>query len=73
MRDSRITGDEVRARREALGLTRTELYSTIWEMIGLEVLDSGRSTVYQWEREGGQPPAWVTLALDVLEHSHAQR
>jgi hypothetical protein len=66
-RGAPITADEVRARRQSLGLSRSGLYEMVWDLLGLQAGDNGRTTVYHWERPGAGPPAWVSLALDVLE------
>lgn len=52
-----MTGDELRSRREALGLSQTRL---------AEILETNQSTVSKWESGRHDIPGHLRLALDRL-------
>jgi transcriptional regulator with XRE-family HTH domain len=53
-----MTGDKLRKRRQALGLTQQGL---------ADRLEVSRNTVARWEREEMQIPGFLDLALQTIE------
>lgn len=59
-----ISGDELRRRREAMGLTQERL---------AEELDVATNTIARWERGERSIPSFLSLALETLERRAAKK
>jgi DNA-binding transcriptional regulator YiaG len=57
MRGAKMTALDLRARREALGMTVSELAREFWVQ---------PITVYRWERDDGPPKGLMSIGADVV-------
>jgi transcriptional regulator with XRE-family HTH domain len=64
-----MTGAELRARREALGLTQDLMHDEMMDILGQPRSRFGASIMSRWETERVKMPVWMPLVVRIVEQS----
>jgi hypothetical protein len=65
--EATMTGAELRARRQRLGLSAREMHDEMMDILGHPRSKFAHSIMSRWETDKVKPPVWIALVVRLVE------